>query len=191
MAGVKKETGPTGRRVATNLKRIRQRRGLSLAELARTLARLGWPLLDTGLLRAETGERRIDVDDLVALAVALGCSPVTLLLPETTPPVPRLTAKVDITPGVRMPTGRAWAWATGEQQLDDAGPRAEAQFVLENHPHRFALEVSHDTTTPWAAMAAIVNAALDKGLTSSQLRTVFEQALTTGLNGIEGDDGTH
>jgi transcriptional regulator with XRE-family HTH domain len=81
MAGHAKALGPAGMRAAENLRRMRQHRGFSYAELARRLAGLGHPILDTGLLKIEKGDRRVDVDDLVALAAALEVSPADLLGP--------------------------------------------------------------------------------------------------------------
>jgi transcriptional regulator with XRE-family HTH domain len=60
-----RRTGLVSARVAANVKRIRKSRGMSTYELARRL----------------TGQRQVDADDVVALAVALNCSPVALLLP--------------------------------------------------------------------------------------------------------------
>jgi transcriptional regulator with XRE-family HTH domain len=79
MAGHCKIAGDASRAVAANLRRLRRERGLSYAELSRRLASLGWPIQDTGLLKAEAGQRRIDVDDLVALASVLGAETADLL----------------------------------------------------------------------------------------------------------------
>ncbi|MFE3441662.1 helix-turn-helix domain-containing protein [Nocardia sp. NPDC059180] len=81
MAGKKNELGPTGEALRSNIKQIREQRRLSYAELSRKLADLGRPIATLGLSRIENGERRVDVDDLTALAAALGVSPVLLLMP--------------------------------------------------------------------------------------------------------------
>ncbi len=44
---------------------------------------MGREIPPLGLRRIESGERRVDADDLVALAVALGVTPITLLMPYT------------------------------------------------------------------------------------------------------------
>ncbi|WP_328389686.1 helix-turn-helix domain-containing protein [Nocardia sp. NBC_00416] len=75
--------GPTGDTVRNNVLRYRNRMNLGYADLARRLEALGRPIPVLGLSRIERGERRIDVDDLMALAVALGVSPTSLLLPDT------------------------------------------------------------------------------------------------------------
>ena len=69
----------TGRRVASNVRHLRQMRGLSYAEFSRRLAALGHPILDTGIMKIEKLQRRVDVDDLAALAEVLEVKPVVLL----------------------------------------------------------------------------------------------------------------
>lgn len=50
--------------------------------LSERLETLGRPIPPLGLRRIEAGTRRVDVDDLVAIAIALGVSPASLLMPE-------------------------------------------------------------------------------------------------------------
>lgn len=57
--------------------------GLGYADLSRRLEAIGRPIPVLGLSRIEKGERRVDADDLVALAVALDVSPLTLLTPKS------------------------------------------------------------------------------------------------------------
>ncbi|MGM9474347.1 helix-turn-helix domain-containing protein [Pseudarthrobacter sp. YS3] len=108
MAGQKIELGPTGRTVADNVKRVRGYRSLNYVELSRKLAELGRPISPLAVRRIEEGDRRVDVDDLLALAVALGVPPNSLLLPHEDPsPEPTATA-----------VGNAmfldvWSWADG------------------------------------------------------------------------------
>lgn len=59
--------------------------GLSYADLSRRLEELERPIPPLGLRHLETGARRIDVDDLVMLAIALEVPPMTLLLPPDRP----------------------------------------------------------------------------------------------------------
>ena len=80
------ELGPTGRTVAARIRRIRERNGLNLQDLSDRLAPLGRPILPSGLSKIEQGNRRVDVDDLTALAAALGVIPNDLLYePERAP----------------------------------------------------------------------------------------------------------
>ncbi|WP_413800934.1 helix-turn-helix domain-containing protein [Streptomyces iranensis] len=73
--------GPAGIRTAQLIERVRDGLGLSQRELAGRLAHLDRPLSHTALSRIECTRRRCDVDDLVAIADALGVSPMVLLQP--------------------------------------------------------------------------------------------------------------
>jgi transcriptional regulator with XRE-family HTH domain len=84
MSGKRVPLGPTGETVRANIVRLRDDKNLTYAELARRTEEAGRPIPVLGLRRIENGERRVDVDDLMALAVALDVSPVTLLMPEST-----------------------------------------------------------------------------------------------------------
>lgn len=84
MAGKKSDLGPTGIALTHNIRRLRG--DLSYAELSRRLDGIGRDIPPLGLRRIEAGTRRVDVDDLVALAAALGASPVTLLMPKAADP---------------------------------------------------------------------------------------------------------
>lgn len=73
--------GPTGETVRANIAAIRKERGLTLRGLSELMADLGWPMSNSSLSQIEKGSRRVDVDDLMALAAALDVSPNTLLMP--------------------------------------------------------------------------------------------------------------
>lgn len=136
MAKDAKQYGPTAGRVAANVRALREARGLSLGALSTRLVKVGQPISLAALSKLELGQRRVDVDDLVALAVALGVAPSRLLLPATADD----GQDVDLTPGVSVPELDAWRWAAGEAplpamggepfDLDDAG-----RFVVGSRPH--------------------------------------------------------
>ncbi|MFI5831065.1 helix-turn-helix domain-containing protein [Streptomyces sp. NPDC051578] len=71
--------GATGAAVAENLSRLRKVRQMSQHDLAQALAEIGHPLHATAITRIELMSRRVDVDDLAALASALGVPPASLL----------------------------------------------------------------------------------------------------------------
>lgn len=71
--------GATSDVVAAKVREIRQERQLDLAALSERLTDLGWPIPVAALSRLENGNRRVDVDDLFALANALDVSPIVLL----------------------------------------------------------------------------------------------------------------
>jgi len=109
--------GPTGARVGRRLNELRRGRGLTLGELADKLKELGRPILLSALSKIEKGQRRVDVDDLVALALALDVSPNMILLPEEA----RLNIEVQLTPSHAQDAASAWRWASRDQppQLTD------------------------------------------------------------------------
>ena len=55
---------------------------MGYTDLSERLKDLDRRIPPLGLRRIENGARRVDADDLLALAVALGVSPVTLLMPN-------------------------------------------------------------------------------------------------------------
>lgn len=73
MSGGKRvAVGSTGETVMETVRAVRERRGLSTTRLAAALKEIGQPIPATGITRIEKGQRRVDVDDLVALAQVLG-----------------------------------------------------------------------------------------------------------------------
>ncbi len=72
--------GPAGEVLAANIQRLRAAQRLSLAELSRNLAKVGRPIPELGLRRVERGERRVDFDDLLALAYVLKVCVVDLMV---------------------------------------------------------------------------------------------------------------
>lgn len=109
----KNPIGPTGRRAADTVAALRQDDRLSYKELSDNLRELGRPIPTLGLSRVERCERRIDADDLVALAIALGTTPNRLLLPRT---AGRLD--VALTSGVEISEQLAWAWAQATAPIE-------------------------------------------------------------------------
>ncbi|GHK02571.1 hypothetical protein SY2F82_43680 [Streptomyces sp. Y2F8-2] len=75
------EIGPAGLHTARAIEHLRLVRGLTQHQLAARCTALGRPMTNTALSRTERGRRRCDIDDLVAIATALGTPPTTLLLP--------------------------------------------------------------------------------------------------------------
>jgi len=96
MAGKRLELGPTGAEVASNLSRLRKERGFNYTQLSNRLAECNRDIPPLAIRRIEEKNRRVDVDDLVALALALGVSPISLLLPDM-PKASDPMAKVNLT----------------------------------------------------------------------------------------------
>lgn len=110
------ELGPTGRIVATNIARFRGVRGLRLAGLSERMTAVGRPMSVTTLSAIENGDRRADVDDLVAIAAALNVSPAALLMPSVTDPYD--AAGATVSPAGAPEAGPLWDWLTAAAPLD-------------------------------------------------------------------------
>ena len=62
-----------------NVASVRKGQGLTLRDVADRLADIGHPMAHNTVSEIERGARRVDVDDLMALAAALGVTPTALL----------------------------------------------------------------------------------------------------------------
>lgn len=202
--------GPTGQRVAKNLRQLRDACGLSTVRLAEVLAELGQPLWPTAITKTEAGDRRVDVDDLVALAVALGVSPNRLLLempsggmllrrdPDDTVgrEVDTFHAEsIDLTSAIRVPLLDAWEWAGGDHPLPtlDEAPIAVSEeranaFRRENRPHAptdryFDKAELRKHPEIIRQAAALVRAARQEGVSRGLLHDFIELAAMTAING--------
>jgi transcriptional regulator with XRE-family HTH domain len=111
-------SAPVGARVRERVRQLRRERGLDLRGLSDRLAEEGRPISLGQLSKLELGQRRVDVDDLVALAVVLNVTPSQLLMPE--PPEEGEDQVVALTPHRRAGWHRAWRWMCGDRWLDDA-----------------------------------------------------------------------
>jgi transcriptional regulator with XRE-family HTH domain len=140
MASTEHGGGHIADNVAINVRHLRAGLGWSLQQLSRQLVAIGHPVLPTGLQRLETGGRRIDVDDLVALAMVLRVSPVTLMLP------PRDSGHVALTGSIGADAADAWRWMRAIGPLDgEADPAA----VVEHQERSLPLGQRHyDLKTP-------------------------------------------
>ncbi|MET8803616.1 helix-turn-helix transcriptional regulator [Streptomyces sp. NPDC004546] len=134
--------------MADNVRRLRTARGLSLRALSAEMEKVGHPLSADALNKIENGRtpapgteepkqvRRVDVDELAALAQALRVSPMSLLLPWTETP----NARVDITGAGTAEALAAWRWAVGERPLS----------TTEEDHYGELLRFRVDSTPAWA-----------------------------------------
>lgn len=129
------ELGATGRYVAANVKRLRTARGLSLRALSEALDGVGRKLSQDAINKIENGAekdtkkqiRRVDVDDLTALAAVLRVNPSTLMLPFTDDPAE--TAEITGVGTVRA--DKAWDWADGEMPIEGIKPGDPGGAILQ------------------------------------------------------------
>lgn len=128
--------GATAEAVAQNVKRFRERRGMTIYSLSGALALDGRPITPSAIAKIEKQQRQVTVDDLTALAKVLGVSPAALLLPPTD------KGPVNVTPATAVPWKAAWRWAHGEGppfSRDDVGddyPELQRRFLAECQPYR-------------------------------------------------------
>ena len=135
------ELGPTGAAVAANVKRLRAAQGMSLRALSVELERRGRKLNVDAINKIENGAdpdttkgiRRVDADDLVALAAALGVSPATLLLPHDARGTTEVTGVGEVDTGLAW----QWLWCNDPIELPDdeaTADRVVTQFLLDARP---------------------------------------------------------
>lgn len=112
--------GTTGATVAKNIRRIRLARGFAYTELSERLALLEREIPTWGLRKIESGGRRVDVDDLMAMASALGVSPITFLMADRNEDDQPLEPDdvVPITGWLKpIPARWLWGWLTARHPL--------------------------------------------------------------------------
>jgi transcriptional regulator with XRE-family HTH domain len=108
-----REKAPTAvsRVFGKQVQAARERLRLTQADLAKRLEELGLPTHQATVARLETGGRRVSVDDALALAAALGVSPLHLFAASyTQDPVP-------VTPTIERGSAQMRRWIAGEVQL--------------------------------------------------------------------------
>ncbi|MED5813858.1 XRE family transcriptional regulator [Mycolicibacterium sp. 050232] len=109
----KNPLGATGETVAENVRRLRG--DMQYTKLAARLIEIGRPIPTLGLRKIESNERRVDTDDLLALAAALEVSPIALLMPY---PSADRAAHVDVTGAPSNATAEdLWAWLIADRPL--------------------------------------------------------------------------
>jgi transcriptional regulator with XRE-family HTH domain len=125
--------GPVGQHVIENVRQLREARRLSYTDLSAKLGDLGRPIPTLGLSRMERGARRVDADDLVAIAMALGVNPSALLLPRAG----SADDEIDLAPNARYASADAWGWADGRGPLPGQ-PGGAHDFLVYARPEYIA-----------------------------------------------------
>jgi hypothetical protein len=190
--------GSVGQRVAKEVARLRGR--TSVRELSARLSKLGRPILPSGITKLEQGKRRVDVDDLVALAVALKVTPTRLLLGppptdgtaddpahdevwewtewvsedgERRSPVPLIR----FLPNLALEPWEAWPWALGDMPLGEVWrlPEEESIKFPEGEEERFRAENNLPVLRSLFGVAEDVQSAM------SGIRNAVEEAFDQGL----------
>jgi transcriptional regulator with XRE-family HTH domain len=101
----------TAEAVGNNVKRLRTEQNLGLRALADRLESIRSSIKYTTIDAIERGTRRVDVDDLMALALALRVTPVTLLMPATDSETALVTAT-----GIasKVTAEQLWLWLAAD-----------------------------------------------------------------------------
>jgi transcriptional regulator with XRE-family HTH domain len=120
---LKKPLGATGETVRANITRLRTEQRMAYTDLSAKLKDLDRPIPPLGLRRIENGARRVDADDLFALAVALGVSPVTLLTPNAAAGSERVAA-TGVPKGLQAE--QLWRWLCVYEPI---GPEQQTRFA--------------------------------------------------------------
>jgi transcriptional regulator with XRE-family HTH domain len=107
------DRGPTAATVAENVKRVRNLRRLTQEDLSRRLYELGRRIPPASVGKIELGLRAVEVDDLMAIAIALDVSPLGLLLPMDL----RFRTIAAVT-GTEREVNELWDWAVGAGPLE-------------------------------------------------------------------------
>lgn len=92
----------------------------------------------TTVTKIEKKDRRVTVDELMALAVALNVSPTLLLLPIDPPhqdPDDPSKERVAITDALTTDWETAWRWLHGQRPLGEASQREIRGFWFTNRPY--------------------------------------------------------
>jgi transcriptional regulator with XRE-family HTH domain len=167
------ELGPTGSRLAENVKMLRERLPLTTEQLAERVTGLGRPVRANTITKIEKGQRRVDIDDAMALAIALEVNLTTLVLPYTTKGTAHLTETTTVD------AAEAWDWADGRRPLrvpegDDGSALVDFQRRARPLNRR-----SWPVTTPAGMMAA----AAESGSASPEKLAELREALGYGQGG--------
>ena len=114
---VARETGPTADTARNALSRLRKAAKLSLRELAAEMPAGPGQLSHSAIGEVERGVRRLDLDELTALAATLRVSPITFFLSD--PAESRPDALVALTGLTEtLPESAALLWLQGRAPVD-------------------------------------------------------------------------
>jgi transcriptional regulator with XRE-family HTH domain len=138
--------------IAANIKRIRKLRDLNGRDFIASLEEHGMKLLPSGLTALEKGARRVTVDELLVMAVALNTSVIDLLTPddgsdlvvaENIPPLNpgQLGAWIaGAQPWRQLPYGTPIDAKVSEDFWDAAAKHRQAWRALESRPEIAAID---------------------------------------------------
>ncbi|HEU0237843.1 MAG TPA: hypothetical protein VFR11_01000 [Micromonosporaceae bacterium] len=121
VAEKKNPLGPAGELTRQTVRTLRLRRNLQYKQISEALAAVGRPIPTLGLSRLEDGDRRVDVDDLVALSLVFDLPAAGFLLPGSY----REGQQIEVAPGHMMRAEDAWRKVGGDEGWPRKGLTAE------------------------------------------------------------------
>lgn len=121
------EIDATGLVVAANVRRLRSELQLTTGQLAALLEAAGRPIIANAITKIEQGRRRVSVDDLMSLAIALNVTPNALLLPHALKDRSRPTGAQDAVSGAAL-----WSWACGYRPLPPTASVGSAESTRDS-----------------------------------------------------------
>lgn len=130
----------TSRAVGRNVARLRGGEGISARELAERVSARGVRMGQSGVADIERGRRTVSVDQLTALADALGVSPLALLMPHSMTGDAELVSLTGVDSGLGLDV---WNWLRADYPLHHE-PRGDAASEHEAEVFR------RRSTPPWA-----------------------------------------
>lgn len=114
---------------------------MTYTEISARLAELGQPIPTLGLTRIEKGERRVDVDEVIALAQVFDVPPIVLMFPIGH------DEETELLPGQRLVPWLAAKWFMGKATLGDEPKSREAAIIGLFEKHDALME---EAGTAWA-----------------------------------------
>lgn len=132
----KNPLGPSGRAVAKNVERLRDKQKLTFAALSERLGELGRPIPPLGLRKIVAETRRVDADDLVALAIAFGVTPISLLMPDLDHAEEDDLVEITGCRDKKVAAKRLWDWLRASQTLGSSyqDMNSYIEFLLASEP---------------------------------------------------------
>lgn len=137
--------GPTGDAVRANIRSIRDSQGISGPELSARMTELGRPIPPLGIHRIENGQRRVDADDLAALAIALNVSPASLLMPDLS--AVKQDSGIHVTGLTKVIKAKyVWAWLIAARPIVDDSAGTFLTKALPNWEIQRRYRALHEAT---------------------------------------------
>lgn len=183
MAARPSDIGPAGLFVGQTVARLRSDRGWEQRELIERLAAAGQPMSQPILSRIEGGARRVDADELVALASALHVSVGDLLPPASKAPIATPALRSAVADSATGPVGEALA-----DDIEQLGDLAGMEPTLAATAVRLARQIDGYRPVPCDDCGSLVHVPADPRILP-QLTRELRATVAALLEGRTVDDG--